>query len=297
MSLRIGIVGAENSHCVAVARTLNVDKACGGARVVAVWGETRSLAEKAAKEGRIPLVVRKPSDMIGHVDGVMIDHRHAKYHVPAALPFVDAGIPVFVDKPFSYTVREGWNLLRRAARNGVAVTSFSILPEQAAFRRDLQKQIRRAGKIHVIESRGPCDPKSKWGGLFFYAFHQVDTILKAFGPGIEQARVIPAGRGNGSAIAVLTYGDGGPIATLSLVAQGYPPFAVRALGEKGVVEYVNRFDENPYLAGTRKFLAMFRTGKRPHTVAEILEPIAVLEAMRESYMAGGKAVRVRRVPG
>jgi len=293
--MKIGIVGAENSHCVAVARVLNVDRACGKARAVAVWGETRAFAEKASEAGKIPEIVRRPEDMIGRIDGVMIDHRDGKYHVPAALPFVDAGIPVFVDKPFSDSVRAGRLLLRRAREAGVGVTSFSVVPEQSAFRSDLVKQVRRAGRIQTIESRGPCDPRSKWGGLFFYAVHQVDMLLKAFGSGIEGVRVVPATKGNPSALAVLTWQDGGPIASMALIAEGYPPFTVRAAGERGTVDYTTRFDPSPYLHGTRKFLKMFRTGKEPYSAAEILEPIAVLEAMRESYRRRGISVRVKPV--
>ena len=293
--MKIGIVGAENSHCAAVARTLNVARACGRARVVAVWGETRAFAEKAAEAGQIPEIVRRPEDMIGRIDGVMIDHRHARYHIPAAVPFVEAGIPAFVDKPFSWTVAEGWELLRLARGKGVPVTSFSVLPEQEAFKKDLLKQIRAAGKITAIESAGPCDLKSKYGGIFFYGIHQVDAILKAFGPGIGTVQVLKAGRGNPNAVAVMVYRDGGPLVSMACVAEGKRGFTFRAVGMKGSVDYAQRSDANPYLTGIRKFLRMFRTGREPHTAADILEPIAVLEALAKAIRTG-KRVNVRKLP-
>ena len=292
--MKIGIVGAENSHTAAVARTLNVKKACGPARVVAVWGETRAFAEKAAEAGQIPEIVRRPEEMIGHIDGVMVDHRHAKYHMAAVRPFIEAGVPAFVDKPFSFTVAEGWRLLQRARKKGVPVTSFSTIPEQAAFRNDLRKQIRSLGRITAVETRGPCDLKSKYGGVFFYGIHQVDAILKAFGPGIAAVQVIRARR-NPNAVAVMTYRDGGPIVTMHCIQEGPYSFAFRAVGPRGAAEYVHRSDEDPYLTGVRKFLRMFRTGRMPHTPAEILEPIAVLEAMSKSARTG-KRTRVANLP-
>ncbi len=42
--MRIGIVGAENSHTVAIAKTLNVDNAVPGFEVTHVWGETPEFA-------------------------------------------------------------------------------------------------------------------------------------------------------------------------------------------------------------------------------------------------------------
>jgi predicted dehydrogenase len=293
--MRIGIVGAENSHCAAVARTLNVSKSCGSARVVAVWGETRAFAEKAAEAGQIPRIVRRPEEMIGHVDGVMVDHRHAKYHMPAVRPFIEAGIPAFVDKPFSFTVAEGWKLLQFAARKGVPVTSYSSVPEQESFHKGLLPQVCKAGKIRTIDTWGHCDIKSKYGGVFFYGIHQVEGILKAFGPGIAAVQVIRAARGNGNAAAIMAYPDGGPIDTMQCVAEGKCEFAFRAVGTEGAVDFTHVSDPDPYLAGTRTFLKMFRTGKMPKTPAELLEPIAVLEALAKSVRTG-RRVRVAKLP-
>lgn len=293
--MRIGIIGAENSHCAAVARTLNVAKSCRGVRVVAVWGETKTFAERAAEAGQIPRIVKRPEDMIGEIDGVMVDHRHAKYHIDAVRPLIEARIPAFVDKPFSFTVAEGWGLLQLARRKRVAVTSFSTIPEQAAFKKDLLKQVRAAGKITQIHSTGPCDIRSKYGGVFFYAIHQVDALLKAFGGGIETVQVVKGRRGNPNAAAVMTYRDGGPIVTMDFIVEGKYGFAIRASGTKATVDYMHRSDENSYLTGIRKFVKMFRTGKRPHTPAEILEPIAVLAALSKSIRTG-KAVRVAKLP-
>jgi len=293
--MRIGIVGAENSHCAAVARTLNVDKACGRARVVAVWGETRAFAEKAAEASQIPEIVRRPEDMIGRIDGVMVDHRHAKHHIPAATPFVEAGIPAFVDKPFSWTVAEGWKLIQLARTKGVPVTSFSVLPEQASFKKDLLPQVRAAGRITAVMTSGSCDLKSKYGGVFFYGIHQVDAILKAFGPGIGSVEVVKATRGNPNAVAVMTYRNGGPVVSMTCVAEGKRGFTFSAVGTKGSVDHAQSFDPNPYLTGVRKFVKMFRTGKEPHTASEILETIAVLEALARSVRTG-KRVSVRKLP-
>ncbi len=292
--LRIGIVGAENSHCAAVARTLNVQKAC-RARVVAVWGETRRFAEKAAAEGRIPEIVRHPEDMIGKVDGVMIDHRHPRYHVPAAIPFVEAGIPVFVDKPFSWTVAEGWKLVQLARRRRVPLTSFSVIPLQETFRKGFLAQLRKAGRITAVTSIGPCDAKSKYGGVFFYGIHQVDAITKAFGPGIRSVHAIKAARGNRNVVVTMKYGEGGPIVAMHCAAEGKTGFRFVAVGTKATVAHECSYDPNPYLSGVRTFLRMFRTGKEPYSASEILEPIAVLEAIARSLRTGRPAT-VRRLP-
>ena len=98
--INIGIVGAENSHTVAIARILNIEKKVPGFRLTTVWGESRRFAIDASTRGEIPNIVRDPSEMIGEVDAAIVDHRHAKYHLPAVAPLLEAKIPLFVDKPF-----------------------------------------------------------------------------------------------------------------------------------------------------------------------------------------------------
>lgn len=41
--------------------------------------------------------------MPGKIDAPLVDHRHAKYHLEAATPFVKSGIPTFIAIPFCTT--------------------------------------------------------------------------------------------------------------------------------------------------------------------------------------------------
>ena len=65
--LKLGIVGAENSHTAAIASMINVHKKIPGFEVSHVWGETKQFAEAAAEQGQIPKIVRSPKDMIGKI--------------------------------------------------------------------------------------------------------------------------------------------------------------------------------------------------------------------------------------
>ena len=154
--IRIGIVGAENSHTVAIAKTLNIEKRVPGVRVVSVWGESRKYARDASERGQIPTIVASPEEMIGHVDAALVDHRHPKFHLAAVRPLLENKIPLFVDKPFCYRVREGRDFLDRATKLKVPVTSFSVLPKQSAFVQ-LAREARKLGKIQSVVSTGPCD--------------------------------------------------------------------------------------------------------------------------------------------
>ena len=67
--LRIGIVGAENSHALAVSKTINVDRKIPGARVVALWGEKPAFARKTADDGDIPVGIAPAYALCGEQPG------------------------------------------------------------------------------------------------------------------------------------------------------------------------------------------------------------------------------------
>ncbi len=273
----IGIIGAENSHTAAIAKTINVDKLVKGFNVDYVWGETEKYAKDAAKKGSIANIVDKPKDMLGKVDAVIVDHRHPKYHLKPVTPFIKKGIPAFVDKPFCYRSEEGSEFLEVASKSGAPVTSFSVLPHQKSFKRFVKK-LDSAGDILAGETWGPCDLLSKWGGIFFYGIHQVDMILKAFGYNVS--KVLVTANGNG-ATGQLMYPDG-KIVTMHLINEGCSGFGIGVIGSKKNIHQDIVFDENPYLTGIKTFTKMFKTGQEPESADEMLIPVKVLEALEKS---------------
>ncbi|MFA6111052.1 MAG: Gfo/Idh/MocA family oxidoreductase [Candidatus Latescibacterota bacterium] len=276
--INIGIVGAENSHTVAIAKVLNADKRVPGFRVTHVWGETRDFARKAAEAGQIPQIVSSPAELVGQVDAAVVDHRHGKLHLPAAWPLLEAKIPLFIDKPFCYRRSEGARFLARAAQLKVPVCSFSIVPNQASFR-ELQRQVRKLGHVRAVVSSGACDIRSKWGGIFFYGIHQVDMILRLLGRPAQYVQVV---RGTGrNHVGNLVFADG-TIATMNLIGEGSAAFHLSVIGDQGRLDQTITFDESPYLTGIREFCRMFKTGKTPETPETMLGPVAVLEALEKS---------------
>lgn len=70
-----------------------------GARVTHIWTDDPSDAAVVAGASRIPHVVERPEDVIGRVDAVIIATDKGHEHVEQCRPFVEAGVPMFVDKP------------------------------------------------------------------------------------------------------------------------------------------------------------------------------------------------------
>lgn len=277
----IGIIGAENSHAAAIAKTINIEKKVKGFSVDYIWGETEEFAKQAAEAGNILNIVKKSKDMLGKIDALIVDHRHPKYHLAAAQPFVEEGVPTFIDKPFCYDSQKGKDFLKTAKQKKAPVTSFSVLPHQKTFSSFLRK-IEQSGEIFSGSTYGPCDLKSKWGGVFFYGIHQVDLILHAFGYNPSKVKITKNG---GNAAAEILY-PMGKIVTMNLIKEGVKTFGITALSEEGFIQKSLTFDENPYLTGVKTFTKMFKTGEEPIPHKEMLKPVQVLEAIDRALKSG-----------
>jgi len=153
--IRIGIVGSDNTHAERFSELCNLEGFPGrvrGARVVSIYGRDPQRTAEVAEKGRIPRIVETPDEMLGQVDAVMVVFRHGALHCEHALPFLEAGVPTFVDKPFATTVRD--------ARRMVGV------------------------------SAGPGDVRSEYGGFIFYGIHAIEMMQETFGTGVRRVSAV-----------------------------------------------------------------------------------------------------------
>ncbi len=276
--IRIGIIGAENSHTVGYGKAFNIEKQFPGVEVKYVWGETEAFARKAVEKGGIPTMVKDPREMLGKIDALIVDHRHAKYHLPAALPFVEAGVPTFVDKPFCYRVDEGKAFLEKAIEKGTPVTSYSSIAQSAATF-DIRDQVQGMQDIEQVVRYGVnhAGMHNKYGGIFFYGVHTVQPLMYIFGDDIREVRLTENG---GNWTASMAYGNG-LLATLVFTREHYG-WETYVVAQKGIEKLVSRVQEPDPPRNLTDMVEMFRTGKLPRTYQSILDGVSVLEAMERS---------------
>jgi predicted dehydrogenase len=278
-NIRIGIIGAENSHTIGYGRIFNVDKSFPGVELLYVWGETDEFAKDASKRGSIANIVKDPIEMMGKIDALIVDHRHAKYHLEPALPFVKAGIPTFIDKPFCYRVAEGKEFLKIAEELKTPVSSYStIAQDNGVF--DIKAQIPNIGKIYHIISVGPCDVDSKWGGVFFYGVHSIERLMYIFGDDVVEVKVTRSGDKTTAALVF----SSGYFATVMFIKEDYRGWDLMVLTNDGMKNLEPRIKNTDTLKPYRDMVEMFKTGKEPRSHKSILAGMAVLEALEKSVV-------------
>jgi predicted dehydrogenase len=274
--IRIGIIGAENSHTRGFGKLFNIDKKFPGVSVEYVWGETEAFAKDAMERGAIPKMVKDPKEMMGKIDALIVDHRHAKYHLPAAEPFVKAGIPTFIDKPFCYRLEEGKAFLEMAREAGTPVTSYSSISHSAATF-DVREQLKELGTINQLIRTGPVDLESEYGGIFFYGVHTVQPLLYLFDTDVVKVRVNKNGPNSG---ANLIFSDGMSASLVFTTKKyGWQTFVET---DEGVVELKSRVEAEEPGKNYVDMVHMFRTGEEPRSHEHILKGVAVLEALERS---------------
>ena len=91
-----------------------------------VWSLRSDTAVSIREKYQGVEVVDDPREMIGHIDGVLIDDVNAISIYPMLTrPFLEAGIPTFVNRPFATSMAKGREMVETAARHGTALLSAS----------------------------------------------------------------------------------------------------------------------------------------------------------------------------
>ena len=279
-TFKIGIIGAENSHSAGFGKLFNIEKTFPGMEVKYVWGETKEFAKTAMEKGNIPEMVNYPKDMLGKIDGLIVDHRHGKFHLEPAIPFIEAGVPTFIDKPFCYRAKKGKDFLALARKHGTPVTSFSsIAHSYETF--DIKEQLKSMSGINLVIRSGLVNLDSEYGGIFFYGAHTVQPLLYLFGDTVERVRVNENGK-NSSANLIF---KNGMMASLVFTTKKYG-WQTFVETEEGIVELKSKLEEKKPPKNYTDMVEMFKTGKEPRSHESIIHGVAVLEALEKSVVSG-----------
>ncbi len=279
---RLGILGSDNSHADRFSQLANLENGVDGKRiddvqVTHIYGTDPGRTKEVAENGNIPNIVSRGQDMLGQVDGVICVWRHGSKHMSETLPFLEAGIPAFVDKPLAASVADARNLIDAAEKSSVGLTSFSTLrfaKPTIEFVSSLPKAI--GAPVSGI-STGPADLNSKYDGIFFYGIHAVELMNATFGYGCESVSATAHGD---NCVAICTF-PGGVVVTLNLLGKAAYVFHVSAFGTEGYRDFLVD-SSTAYYDGMQIFVETMRTGKWPFTRDRLLEPVKILAAIDRS---------------
>ncbi len=290
--LRIGIIGLDTSHVVAFTKILNDPKATGplsSAKVTAAFrGGSLDIPSSADRLDKFTETLTKQygvqlyptiAELCKNVDAVMLESVDGRPHLRQAIPVIEAGKPLFIDKPMAGSLADAILIFDLAKKKGVPVFSSSSLryskTSQAARNGAL-------GEITHAEVHSPCSLEVHHPDLFWYGVHGCESLFTVMGAGCES--VVRRTTADGKIEVVGTWKGG----RTGIFREG-KGYGGKAKGTKGEGE-VGKYDG--YAPLVVEAVKMFRTGKVPVDSQETIELFAFMAAADESKRREGKPVKI-----
>jgi hypothetical protein len=278
-SIRIGIIGTENSHALAAMERFNVKRSIPGATVSVLCpgqGDTLAHAREIAEQGETPHVVEDPEALLELADAVIIMNRHGGLHARYARLTLGADLPTFVDKPLTCDVAEAEQLVELSRQRDVWLQSWSTVWLGSSFGELFRTAENEIGPVSAGLCAGPCQLDSEHGGVFFYGIHTVEMMLQGFGYDVASLHAHREGPHATVTVAMAS----GKLVTLQLLGEGYC-FQALCHGPGGS-RYAALETGDAYDRGFQAMLRGFTVGERLLTDEELVQPVRVLAAIARS---------------
>lgn len=283
---KIGIIGSENSHAPAFMDIFRSDPAYADLKVVGVGGVDAESNKRCFEEFQLEFIAERPEDMLGKVDAVMVTARDGKYHAEFSRPFLEAGLPMFIDKPFTTDPSEAVSLAKLAKSKQVPLTGGSSLKNCYDVLM-LQHEVQKApDKVHGGSVVAPLNMENPYSGFWFYSSHLAEICMTVFG---YEPVEICAMECAGNVTAMVRYQNF--VVENRFMDGCYEYFGQVSTKERlysreidGALIYRHECDE---------FAEMLRTRKMRHSYEQLVAPVFYLDAVKRAYETR-KTVKVEK---
>ena len=275
---KIVMLGCENSHADTFLTIMqnNPDK-YRDIEVIGVYSEETEAMERVCATFGVP-AMKTFDEAVGIADGVVITARHGGKHYPYARPYIQSGVPMFIDKPITVDEEEAIRFMRECREAGVRITGGSCC-KYAAEISDMKAKITpeeiRGGLV-----RAPINMDNPYGGFFFYAQHLVEMLGELFG---LYPRSVRAHRAGANVNVVFSY-DGYDVTGL-YTEFSWLYFVSAALNGQTLASDAT-IGTDCFTRELDEFCDLLRGGEQTVTYDDFIAPVFTLNAIHRSLESG-----------
>jgi predicted dehydrogenase len=237
-----------------------------------------------AKTSLVPNVVDRPEDVIGQVDAVIIPTDVGYEHLDRARPFIESGLPVFIDKPLTDTEKHLRQFVRWQA-DGKPIMSSSALRYSIEYA-NCRNRIEEIGELRLIT----VTSVKSWER---YGIHAAEAAYPFLRPG---GWISVANTGTKDANVVHLRHACGVQVLLAVIDDMHGSFGCLSLyGTRGSMntKFADRF------AALKQQLTVFvdylRTGQPPFSFSETVELMKIIIAGARSREELGRRVLLSEI--
>lgn len=235
-----------------------------GARVTHVWTQDKRLSSAIANASNIPRVVDNYQEMIGKVDAILLARDDANSHYPIASCFMNAGLPIYVDKPLATSVEEAEKIIAlEQYRNQLFTCSALRYAQELTLTDDLKEKI---GRLHFVRA---LSPKS-WEK---YAIHIIEPTLQM----IQSDVTLQSYHSAKGHVSVSVESDCGVFMNFSVVEQSTLPISIQVFGDKGATHLVFNDSFSCFKRALQDFIKHIKHGYSGFCQDKCLQAISIVE--------------------
>lgn len=275
--MKIAILGTENSHALAFARLIKEKAKYRDVEITGVYGYDAAANQKLLNERLVSYVAQDPHEFLGKVDGIVVVARHGDHHHEYALPYVKAGIPAFIDKPFTVDLEKAQELLDAAKENGALIcggSSLKFADEFLPLKRYAEKNTVVGGYVAA-----PINMVNDYAGFYFYSQHLIEILFTVFGKEIKTVYASCPDESKNRVSVIVGYD------TFDVTIQFVDcyHYAAGVICKEGVQTAVASDIAYCYEKELDEYFHMVKEQKMEQDYAEYKKPVTLLHCIQESY--------------
>ncbi len=295
--IRVGIIGLDTSHAIKFTSQMNSSQATGPrshCRVVAAYPRGSRTIDSSTK--RIPEYTKRIRKMdvdivdsidalLKRTDAILLETNDGRRHLQQARPVLEAGQPLFIDKPFAASLTDAVAIVKEAKEQNTPVFSSSAL----RYANGVQKAASGSfGEVLGADTYSPAELEPTHPDLYWYGIHGVEMLFTVMGTGCVKVRRTHQQE---SDVVVGVWKDG-RIGTFRGTRNGTHAYGGTVFGSRKN-ESLGGF--TGYGALVTEIARFFRTGNPPVKPEVTLEIYAFMTAADVSKENEGAPVRVKHV--
>jgi predicted dehydrogenase len=233
--------------------------------VTHIWTQDKEISEHTAKSSNIKNVVNNMEDMIGEIDALLLARDDGENHLQMSLPFLKAGIPIFIDKPFATTVADAQQMLDAQQHENQIYTCSSLRFAKELILTDEEKE--KIGEIKFVEG----SVMKKWST---YAIHILEPLVSQLP---DRGSLLDVKAINNNEIHQVLIKWENVSAYLKITGNTPVPLEIKFYGDKGSVAKTFYDSYNAFKSSLENFVNVVNNTAKNFDRNETLEIVSIIE--------------------
>ena len=249
--------------------------------VTHIWTQDPETSKDVAGAALIEHVCDNMTDMIGLVDGILLARDDGGRHLEMARPFIEAGIPIFIDKPLTDQA-EHLSEFIRYYEMGKPIMSCSCMRYSGFL-----EELAICNSDARIIAATATTPKY-W---HTYGIHLIEGIYRVMGKGVKSVKSTGSA---GAAVVHLIYNDDREV-VLHAFKELNTQIQFTFFSATKIKSVIPDDTFHSFKRSLESYVEMLKTGKSPIDWEETVEMNKIVIAGRRSMEQNGALININSI--